>query len=176
MPKGRSREGEHVVFTDHTIARRPGARASGARVLQPFRGMTAGERDWALAERRQPLLEKLAARADADAAVLVQLAQIYDAQGKGAALYERALRLEAANATAQANLGIYRMREGRVREALALWGAAFGRNPGMLSAGLNLAMGQMQSGDRAGAAATLRRVLRFHPDSAQARALLRELL
>jgi hypothetical protein len=37
-------------------------------------------------------------------------------------------------------------------------------------------MGQMQAGDKLGAAATLRRVLRFHPDSAQARDLLGKLL
>jgi hypothetical protein len=171
MPKGRSREGEHVVFTDHSIARRPGAAPSGPRSLQPFRGMTASERDWALAERRQPLLEKLAARPDADAAVLVQLAQIYDAAGKGAALYERALRLEPRHATAQANLAIYRMQAGRAREALSLWSDVFARNPAMLAAGLNLAMGQMQVDDMPGARATLDRLLRFHPDSAQARAL-----
>ena len=34
-------------------------------------------------------------------------------------------------------------------------------------------MGQLQAGDKPGAAATLRRVLRFHPDSAQARELLK---
>ena len=132
-------------------------------------------RDWALAEpaRRLAELEKLAAREDADAAVLVQLAQLYDARGKGAPLYERALRLEPEHATAQANLAIYRMQQGRSREALALWSRAFTRNPSMLNAGLNLAMGQLQADDKAGAAATLRRVLRFHPDSVQARELLR---
>ena len=87
MPKGRSREGE-------------------PRVLQAFRGMEPSERDWALAERRLPLFEKLAGRPGADAAVLVQLAQLYDARGEGAALYERALRLEPEHATAAANLGI----------------------------------------------------------------------
>jgi Flp pilus assembly protein TadD len=106
----------------------------------------------------------------------VQLAQLYDTRGKGAALYERALRLEPDHATALANLGIYRMQEGRTREALALWAKAFAKNPGMLAVGLNLAMGQMQAGDKLGAAATLRRVLRFHPDSAQARDLLGKLL
>ncbi|MCC6537219.1 MAG: tetratricopeptide repeat protein [Bryobacterales bacterium] len=173
MPKGRSREGEHVVFTDHTIARKPG-RATGPRVLQPFPGMAATDRDWALAERRLPLLEKLAARPDADAAVLVQLAQLYDANGKGAPLYERALRLEPEHATALANLGIYRMQAGRAREAMALWTRVFEKNPGMLAVGLNLAMGQRETGDKA-AQATLRRVLRFHPDSAQAREMLGKL-
>jgi hypothetical protein len=171
MPKRRSSEGEHVAYTDHTILRRPGA-GSGTRVLQAFRGMAASERDWALAEPRLARLEKLAAAPEADAAVLVQLAQLYDAKEKGAPLYERALRLEPGHATAQANLAVYRMKVGRVREALDLWARAFAQNPGMIGPGLNLAMGQMQIGDREGASATLRRVLRFHPDSRQAAELL----
>jgi len=175
MPKGQFREGEHVVYTDHSIARKQGL-GKGARVLQAFRGMRASERDWALAERSLPLLEKLAAAPGADAAVLVQLAQLYDAKGMGAPLYERALRLEPEHSTAQANLGIYRMKAGRVQEALRLWAGVFARNPGMIGPGLNLAMGQIQAGDKAAATGTLRRVLRFHPDSKQARDLLSSLL
>lgn len=177
MPKGRSREGEHVVYTDHTIARKPGSVAA-LKELRPFAWMAPTEREWALAEPAKNLgvLEKLAARADADAAVLVQLAQLYDGRGKGGVLYERALGLQPDHATAMANLGIYRMQEGRSREALALWTKAFAKNPGLLAVGLNLAMGQVQAGDKLGAAATLRRVLRFHPDSAQARDLLGKLL
>jgi hypothetical protein len=171
MPKGRTREGEHVAFTSHLIEKQPGAPAKGARLLQPFQGMTASERDWALAQSNRPLLEKLAARPDADAAVLVQLAQLYDPAGKGAPLYERALRLEPSHSTALANLAIYRMQAGRAREALLMWSDVFARNPGMLSVGLNLAMGRLEVGDREGALATLDRLLRFHPDSAQARAL-----
>ena len=163
-----------MAYTDHTILRRPGS-GSGTRVLQPYRGMVASERDWALAEPRASRLEKLAAAPGADAAVLVQLAQIYDAKEKGAPLYERALRLEPGHATAQANLAIYRMKAGRVREALDLWERAFATNPGMIGAGLNLAMGQMQVGEKNGAAVTLRRVLRFHPDSRQAAELLSKL-
>ncbi|MBI2687051.1 MAG: tetratricopeptide repeat protein [Acidobacteria bacterium] len=171
MPKGQSREGEHVVYTDHSIARRPGTSARD-RVLQVFRGMKAGDRDWALAQpsRSVPLLEKLAL--NGDAAVLVQLAQQYDAAGLGAAPYQRALKLDPDNATAQANLGIYRIRAGRVRDALDLWRSAFDRNPSMIGAGLNLATGQLQAGDRPGALTTLGRILQFHPDNAQARQLL----
>jgi len=123
------------------------------------------------------LLEKLAAAAPgADAAVLVQLAQLYDAKGRGAPLYERALRLQPGHATAQANLGIYRMQAGRVKEALALWASAFERNPAMIGPGINLAMGQIEIGVKAGATVTLRRLLRFHPESARARELLTKLL
>ena len=58
---------------------------------------------------------------------------------------------------------------------MGLWSKVFATHPGMLVVGLNLAMGQLQSGDRVGAEATLRRVLRFHPNSAQARDLLGKL-
>lgn len=182
MPKGRSREGEHVVYTDHTIARRPGSKApAGPRVLEAFRGMKASDRDLALAqpERLPGVLEKLVLRTDADVAVLVQLAQQYDATGQGSRaipLYERVLRLDPDHAAAQANLAIYRMQAGQVREALTLWARVFERNPGMLGPGLNLAMGQLQTGDKDGAAVTLRRLLHFHPDSKPARELLRKLL
>jgi len=60
------------------------------------------------------LLEKL--RSPNDPAVLVQLAQLYDAQGKASLaepLYERVLRLDPSNAAAGANL-IYRT-AGRVK-------------------------------------------------------------
>lgn len=182
MPKGRSREGEHVVYTDHTIARRPrsAAQASAQGPLRPYPGTKPGEREWALAEpaARKATLAALAARPNADAAVLVQLAQLEDVGGnarQAVALYERALRLEPLHPIAQANLGIYRMQAGRAAEAITLWESAFTRNPSMVSAGLNLAAGLAQSGNTAAAVKTLERLLRFHPDLDRARQMLREL-
>src|SRR5262249_31689712 len=52
MPKGRSREGEHVVYTNHTIARRPAARVSdsgGERRLESYWRIPVPDRDVALA-------------------------------------------------------------------------------------------------------------------------------
>src|ERR1051326_1231440 len=111
MPKSRSREGEHVVYTDHTISRRP-ATGSGDRRDRKLRSLWAGpawERDLAIAYASVggpalPLLEKL--KAANDAPVLVQLAQLYDAAGKSdlaEALYERVLELDPLNAAAEAN-------------------------------------------------------------------------
>ena len=60
--------------------------------------------------------------------------------------------------------------------ALALWSRVFLNNPGLIGPGLNLANAQLQAGDRDGALLTVRRVPRFHPDSAQARELLKKLL
>jgi tetratricopeptide (TPR) repeat protein len=179
MPKGRSREGEHVVYTDHTIVRRPASQIEVRRDLRlrAFWPGPAEERDLAIAkaslgDAALPLLEKL--QPSDDAAVLVQIGQFYDALGKeqlAEALYERVLRLDPSNAAAGANLAIYRARKGRSSEAIALWQDVFERNPSLASAGINLAVAQLGAGDRAAARETVQRLLRFHPDLDMARQL-----
>jgi predicted CXXCH cytochrome family protein len=178
MPKRQSREGEHVAFTDHTIARRPAAHGDRGEVrLRNYWAGPAEERDLAIAYaslgRATPgMLEKLASLNDAPA--LAQLGQVYDAMGKGdlaEAIYERVLRLDPSHA-AGANLAIYRARAGRTGEAITLWRDVFERNPALASAGLNLAVAQLSARDRAGAGQTVRRLLEFHPDLDAARQLL----
>jgi len=180
MPRSRSREGEHVAYTDHTIARRPNA-GSAVRSNAKLRNFWPGpaeDRDLAIAyasfgPAALPLLEKL--QTSNDAAVIVQLAQLYDALGKqdlAEALYRRVLRLDPSNAAAGANLAIYSARKGRSAEAIALWQDVFARNPALSSAGINLAVAQLDAGDRTAAAQTLRRILQFHPDLDAARQLL----
>jgi tetratricopeptide (TPR) repeat protein len=180
MPKGRSREGEHVVYTDHTIVRRPASRLEARRDLRlrTFWQGPAEDRDLAIAyasfgDAALPLLEKLPSSDDAP--VLVQIGQFYDALGKedlAETLYERVLRLDPSSAAAGANLAIYRARKGRSSEAIALWQDVFARNPALATAGINLAVAQLGAGDRAAAGRTLRRLLRFHPDLEMARQLL----
>ena len=180
MTKGRSREGEHVAYTDHTIARRPAARAGERqeRKLRSFWPGPAEERDLAIAyaslgSPALPVLEKL--QSSEDAAVLVQLGQLYDGLGKAdlaEAVYERVLRLDPSNAAAEANLAIYRAHKGQSSEAMALWQDVFSRNPALAGAGLNLVAAQLGARDRAGAKRTLDRVLQFHPDLDMARQLL----
>jgi hypothetical protein len=183
MPKSRSREGEHVAYTDHTIARKPAPPPAVARDrrLRSFWGGGAAERDLSIAYASLggpalPLLEKL--QTSGDAAVLAQLAQLYDAQSKydlAEALYERVLRLDPSNAAAGANLAIYRARKGRTRDAIALWQDVFSRNPSLASVGINLAVAQSGAGDRPAALRTLDRLLQFHPDLDAARQLRRSL-
>ena len=180
MPKSRSREGEHVAYTDHTIARRPGMHAEDRREpkLRSFWRGSAEERDLAIASASLgraalPLLEKF--RSSDDTPVLTQLGQLYDAMGKqdlAESIYERVLRLDPSNAAAGANLAIYRARKGRTSEAIALWQNVFSRNPALAGAGINLAVAQLGAGDRAAAERTVRQVLRFHPDSEALRRLL----
>lgn len=181
MPKRRSGQGEHVAFTDHTIARRPSAPAP-ARLGATLRNFWQGapdERDLAIAYASlgRPSLAALEKHgASDDPLVLAQLGQAYDAAGRGGlaqAVYERLLRLDPSNAAAS-NLAIYRARDGRTAEAIAMWRDVFERHPEMASAGLNLAAAQMAAGDRPGARGTVERLLRFHPDLDAARRLLAE--
>ncbi|MEP7366924.1 MAG: tetratricopeptide repeat protein [Acidobacteriota bacterium] len=194
MPKGQSREGEHVAYTDHSIPRRAGAKAtvtaSGAAELKPFWPGVLNERDLAIAYAgigmEQPdarptaleLLEKVEPRSGQDAAVLSQLAQYYDALGQGEraqALYERVLKLEPGHVAAGANVGVYWAQSGRTAEAVALWEKIAAKNPGMTSVALNLAVAQYRAGRKDAAMATLGRVLRFQPDLETARRLLGEM-
>jgi hypothetical protein len=180
MPKRRSQEGEHVAFTDHTIARRPAAPAGDRRDgrLRNFWAGPAEERDLAIAyaslgRATLAMLEKF--RSSDDVTALAQLGQVYDGMGKAdlaEAIYERVLRLDPSNLSAGTNLAIYRARRGRTDEAIALWRDVFMRNPALASAGINLAVAQLGAGDRASAGQTVQRLLQFHPDLDAARQLL----
>lgn len=192
MPKGRSREGEHVVYTDHAIPRRAGVASVGAgeRELKPYWPGVSGERDLAIAyaglgmehaearPRALELLEKVEPKASGDVPVLSQLAQYYDAMGQGEralALYERVLKLDPGHVAAGANVGVYWAQSGRMAEAAALWERIAARNPGMTSVALNLAVAQYRAGRKDAAIATLERALRFQPDLETARRLLGEM-
>jgi predicted CXXCH cytochrome family protein len=176
MPKGRSKEGEHVVYTDHTISRGPRT-ASQPRRLRAFWELPPSDRDLGLATASLPLLERAARAGSADAVLLAQLAQAYDNAGRAeeaVTTYERLLKADPLH-PGLANLAVHRMRAGRVSEAVALWDGVFSRNPALSAPGLNLAIAQLSRGDTTAAQATLFRVLRFHPDLAAARQMLAKL-
>jgi Tfp pilus assembly protein PilF len=113
-----------------------------------------------------------------DSVVLAQLAQFYDAQGKGeeaAELYRRVLRLDPQHPTAAANLGIYLTQSGQSQRAMELWKDVFARYPALVGPGMNLAVAQYEAGDLKASETTLLRILRFHPDFTAARQLLTRL-
>ena len=192
MPKGRSREGEHVAYTDHAIPRRAGAAAvaNGERELKPYWPGMLSERDLAIAyaglgvedsglrPKALELLEKVEPRAGGDPAVLSQLAQYYDGLGQGEraqALYERVLKMEPGHVAAGTNVAVYWAQSGRTAEAVALWEKIAAKNPGMTSVALNLAVAQYRAGRKESAITTLERALRFQPDLETARRLLGEM-
>lgn len=191
MPNRQTRSVDHLAYTDHSIARRPGSPSGGGeRVLASFWKGPVEERDLALGyavvaptepsvrPRALALLESAAAANPVDVPVLAQLAQFYDRlnrEEQAQALCERILKLDPGNAPAAVNLGIYRMKRGRSDEAIQLWQSALGRQPGLTAARMNLAVAQYRTGNRAGARSTLMKALEYEPDLAAARRMLAEL-
>ena len=193
MPKGRSREGEHVAYTNHRIRKRwtDVQIVDAKNVLISFFGDPLGDRELALAwagegmERpaARPVALRLLQRvevaaAGGDVAILSQLAQYYDAMGQGEqarALYERVLKLDPGNVAAGANVGVYWAQSGRIAEAIVLWEKIVANNPAMTSVAINLAVAQHRVGRKEAAVATLERLLRFQPDLTAARQLLSQM-
>lgn len=187
MPKSAVTDAQHVVYTDHSLPRRPRKPASPNRNadLVPFRGGGATDRDLGLAyaianqpERAVKLLESAERTAPNDPEVLVYLAEIYrnrSQEDRAAPLYERALRQDPSQLQALVGLGAIRLAQGRTGEATRLWSDALSRNPGLDLTRTNLAMAQWRNGDREAALATLRKGIELSPGFRPAKDLLERL-
>jgi Tfp pilus assembly protein PilF len=192
MPRGPTSDIQHVVFTDHSIRRKPSASAAPSASdspLVPYPSFTATTRDLALAyavvalrdhnladrERAFPLLRQAAEQGMADAQALAYLAEFYrDAKDDAHALplYEQVWRMDKSQYAAAAALGAYRMQRGDLAEAIRFWRAALALNPAMTLVRVNLAKALLRTGNPGDAKATLEQALRFNPASPEARALL----
>jgi tetratricopeptide (TPR) repeat protein len=187
MPKSTVTDAQHVVYTDHSIPRRPRRPVAPNRNadLVPFGGGRATDRDLGLAyaiagqpERALKLLEAAERSAPDDVEVLVYLAEIYrnrNLEARAAPLYERALRLDGTQLGALVGLGGVRLQQGRAAEAIALWRDALTRNPGLDLTRTNLAMAEWQTGDREAAMVTLEKGLELSPGFRAAADLLKRL-
>jgi Tetratricopeptide repeat/Cytochrome c554 and c-prime len=194
MPKSGVTDAEHVVYTDHSIPRRPRTAATAPPAeadLVAFGGVAASPRDLALAyaivatrpgavgrDRGRQLLEAAERDSPDDAEVLLYLAEIYHNTGqedRAIPLYRRAMRLDPAQVTASAGLGGILFERGEDREAIRLWQDALAKNSGLVLVATNLAMAQWRSGDTAAAQATLRKVIDLSPGFQPARDLLKRL-
>lgn len=187
MPKSTVTDAQHVVYSDHSIPRRPrkATAADHSGDLVAFGGVRASDRDLGLAyamvgqpERAVKLLEGAESAAPEDVEVLVYLAEIYrsrNQESRAAPLYERAMRIDASQLTALVGLGAIRLQQGQSAEAIRLWVDALARNPGLDLTRTNLAMAQWQTGDRAGAVATLEKGLALSPAFRPASDLLKRL-
>jgi Tfp pilus assembly protein PilF len=188
MPKAPATDAQHVVFTDHSIPRRPQRRVATAASadLVTFDGKPASARDLALAyaiaalgksdaaakTRARTLLEQAAKTQPNDREVLVSLAEIYrnDGQGERAQpLYERVLAIDPGELTALVGLGGVLMEHGQYAQAIRLWTAALSKNSGLELVRLNLSLAQWKVGDRTAAEANLRKALELNPAFAPAR-------
>jgi hypothetical protein len=188
MPKAAATDAEHVVFTDHSIPRRPQRRTAPAATadLVTFDGKAASARDVALAyaitalgqngaaakTRARTLLEQAAKTNPDDREVLVSLAEIYRNEGQGEraqSLYERALAIDSGDLTALVGLGGVLMEHGQYAGAIRLWTAALSKNSGLELVRMNLSLAQWKVGDRTDAEANLRKALELNPAFAPAR-------
>jgi hypothetical protein len=191
MPRGPASDIQHVVFTDHSIRRKPASAAVPASTaeLVPYASFTATTRDRAVAyamvalrdgntadrDRAFPLLKQAAEQGTADPLALVYLAEFYrDAKDDARALpiYQQVWRTDKTQYAAAAALGAYQMQRGNLAEAIELWRAALALNPAMTLVRVNLATALLRTGHPDEAKITLEKALEFNPASPEARELL----
>jgi hypothetical protein len=168
MPKSAVRDAQHVVYTDHSIPRRPRATTAPPDVrarLVLFGGGASTDRDLGLAfaiagdrDHARPLLES--ASPD-DREALAYLADIDRPHAE--VLYRRVLALDRHNITALVGLGAILYERGEFNEAIPLWRDAESRSPGLVLTRTNLAMAQWRSGDSLAARTTIEHILRLSP-------------
>jgi tetratricopeptide (TPR) repeat protein len=195
MPRGPANDIQHVVFTDHSIRRKPagsGTVPAPQAELQPYPSYKASPRDLALAyavvalrdhnatdrERAFPLLKQSVEQGTADTKALAYLAEFYrDAKDDARALplYQQVWRMDKSQYAAAAALGAYQMQRGNYTAAIALWRDALALNPAMTLVRVNLAQALLRVGQPDQARAVLEQALHFNPVSPEARALLRQI-
>jgi len=195
MPRGQTTDIQHVVFTDHSIRRKPlasTAAPSPNAELTPWPSYTATTRDLALAyavvalrdhnasdlARAFPLLKQSAADGTADSVALAYLAEFYrDAKDDAHALplYQQVWQTDKSQYAVAAALGAYQMQRGNLSEAIRFWREALALNPAMVLVRVNLANALLRAGNPAEARTQLEQALRFNPVSPEARSLLSHL-
>jgi Flp pilus assembly protein TadD len=184
MPGSAVRDAEHVVYTDHSIPRRPirrDGKPPADAALTAFGGATAGPRDLGLAYAIVALRERndvYAGRAfdllrealrdnPNEPQTLSYLADLYKNRAKddaqAAPLYRRLLEADPSQSAAPMNLGAYAMEQGHDAEAIALFERTLGISPGLVLVRFNLAVALARTGKREEARAALRKVLEFNP-------------
>jgi len=194
MPKSTAADAQHVVYTDHSIPRRPRKETvvAASADLVPFAQAAADPRDLALAyaivasrtskpadqNRAIALLEPVERHSPEDVEVLLYLAELYRNTSRPDAaipLYRRAMQLDKTQVTASVGLGGILMERGDFAGAISLWQDALARNGGLPFVRVNLAMAQWRSGDPEGAESTLRKAIELSPAFPPALELMEQL-
>jgi predicted CXXCH cytochrome family protein len=193
MARPPSNDIAHEQVTDHWIRKRvsetrlPPATTGN---LVAVGGFAADDRDLGLAyaqfaargdheatTRAMQLLggaEKQSGGAPQDHELHAQLGFLDQLAGQtqdAAAEYLKTLQADPNDSLAAGNLALIEAQQHHVAEAERLWSSVFSRDPVELGAGLNLAVVECGSGQRAAALATLNRLLVFAPDNDRAHAM-----
>jgi len=192
MPHNPVSDVDHVVYTDHSIRKRPMATSEvppPTAELVPFAGGTAAARDLGLAyamvalreqngiyrDRAFRLLQQAAAQGSADVQALAYLAEFYRDRGDDShalPLYQKVWQMDPSQYAAAAALGAYAMQRGNLEQAIYLWNQALAINPSMVLVRLNLAKAFLRTGKTAQASQTLQKALDINPAFQEARDLL----
>lgn len=192
MPKSGASDAQHVVYTDHSIPRRPTAAKAAASMELAALGSKASSRDMALAvaimagrtgnndqqKRAVNLLAEAEKSNPDDVEVLLYLAELYrntDQPDAAIGLYKRAIRLDPTQVTGSVGLGGIRMERGDYSEAIRLWSEALVKNPGLLWVRTNMALAYFKLGNREMAESLLRQTLDLNPGFPPAAEALKQL-
>jgi hypothetical protein len=195
MTKNRVVDAQHVVYTDHSIPRRP--RISEAAPPQDaglvvFGGANAEPRDFALAHaiaasrtrdatfqsRALTLLQEAEHNSPDDVEVLLYLAELYrngNQEDQAVPLYQRAMQLDPTQVTASVGLGGIMMERGQYTEAIRLWQDALSKNGGLELVRINMAMAQWRNGNLQSAESSLVKAIELNPGFATPVELLERL-
>lgn len=183
MPKSAVTDAQHVIYTDHSIPRRPrsgDAAPAGNEELVAFGGGTASPRDVAMAygiaasqtqdaalrARAMAMLEETERSSPDDVEVLLYLAELYrngNWEESAIPLYQRAILLDPSQVTASVGLGAILMERGQFSQAVRLWEDALSKNGGLELVRINMALAQWRSGDLRAAETTLLKAVTLNP-------------
>lgn len=194
MARAASSDIAHEQVTDHFIRKHPPdmlSRNVGSGALQVVGGFPAGDRELGLAyaqmaahgdrnamDRALVLLsraEKEEAEGKNDSELHSRLGFLEQVSGKSQAAadeYEQALKANPYDSLALGDLALIRASQRQYAVAERLLKTAFEHDPVQTGAGMNLALMECQTGNRAGALEALTRLLQFAPDNGKARSLM----
>ncbi len=192
MPKISVTDADHVVYTDHSIPRRPVPRNKKPAPDAPlvaFETTEATPRDQGLAyaivalreqnpaysARAFDLLREAEHENPNDPQTLSYLADLYKTRKDdqtAALLYQRLHAVDPTQSSAPMNLGAYQMEQGHYEEAIRLFKEALKISPALVLVRLNLAVALTKVGRETEARSVLEKALEFNPSFTSARNLL----
>jgi hypothetical protein len=192
MPATSVNDADHVVYTDHSIPRRPVPRnrkPAAEAPLTAFGNASASTRDQGLAYAIVALREQNATYSDRafdllreaerhdpnDPQTLSYLADLYKTRKDdrtAEALYQKLYSADPTQSSGPMNLGAYQMEQGHYKEAIGLFNAAVKISPALVLVRLNLAVALIHEGRKAEARSVLQKALEFNPSFNAARDLL----
>jgi Flp pilus assembly protein TadD len=195
MTKSPVVDAQHVVYTDHSIPRRPrtseagpaqdaglvvfgGGRAEPRDIALAYAIAASRTRDAAIEARATKFLQEAEHNSPDDVEVLLYLAEQYrngNQEDQAVPLYQRAIRLDPTQVTASVGLGGILMQRGQYTEAIHLWQDALSKNGGLELVRINMAMAQWRSGDLRSAESSLVKAIELNPGFATPVELLQRL-